>query len=181
MTKQSDVLNEVAITRPTSAYDILQRVIDAVQVDVRRLRMGAWYVPNMKRIFVAKPEFVPRCGTSACLAGWIGLVADIELRTVFGSLSGLRPVDFNGTWHNIANLIFGMDASDANAQLRHAFSGGAHFHAEDGTPKQVDLLIKFLRDLMKKHKKYLKARIVLPGGSIQDRLRGGAEEGERNE
>lgn len=135
---------ELVITRPTSAYKILERVVTCIQADYKRLRMGTWCNFN-------PPPSMPasRCGTVACLAGWIGIITGRASDTGYMFPGSISP------------MLFGPESSGSRKLLEGFFSGDYYF-APDGTQEQAALAIQFLKGLMREYKRDLKARIVEP-------------------
>ena len=139
---------------PTSAYEVLQRVQSLIREDHRRLHMGQW----IREVRSFRDDYPwgrtkPECGTVACLSGWIGHV------TGFPN---------NGAVPTQTSSIIAEWGSDAQRELYANFTDGDHFFTDDGTLYQAGKALLFLDDYMSKYEAQLKARIILPGGTIQE-------------
>ena len=73
----------------TNAYQLLDDVIAAITVEPRRLNMRQWVMSALSLGEYAKSR-VPECGTVACCAGWICVLArpNIAIRMARTGLGG---------------------------------------------------------------------------------------------
>jgi hypothetical protein len=133
-------LKSLIITKPTSAYEIINRVIVLIKRDHERLRMRHWFIED----YEAPPDN-PRhvCNTTACMAGWIGHV-----------------IGNSRLWAHAAYALCGHNG--AALELKYAFTNGDHCTEEDGTPEQGRRAVEFLQQFQAKHEELLKARIIEP-------------------
>lgn len=151
----------LAITRPTSAYDILTWVQEHIHEEPKRIRMGQWYSKIDPADVLAFPHRYPRCGTIACEAGWIAERCGVDLHANYPIVNE-RAVD----WTYMATLIAGFDPL-AEDKLRRSFTSGDHFDTPDGTPEQAAATVAFLQGFKRTWKRQLQARMILPGGVVQ--------------
>ena len=164
--KKNAAITNVAITRPTPAYDILTWVQEHIVEEPRRLRMGVWChfrasVPGDSLEDYERIYHYPRCGTVACEAGWIGLRSGVAV------VEGRPRINGNVvSWEDMGDLIAGF-CEEARMELCSSFFGGEHFDLTDGTHEQAEATKAFLDGFKRKWKRELKARIILPGGLVQ--------------
>ena len=164
--RQNATTTNVAITRPTPAYDILTWVQEHILEEHRRLRMGIWCnrradVPDEDKAVYNEAYNYPRCGTVACEAGWIGLRCGIKVDRGLPSIDGNRI-----SWSDMSEIIAGFCA-EAQEELGRSFLGGYHYDLEDGTREQAKATAEVIEGFKRKWKRELKARIILPGGVVQ--------------
>ena len=135
-------LQGFVITRPTPAYEVLERVVYLIEDEYKRLRMSHWLVENANRTF--SDSDAPACNTIGCMSGWIAYVSDHKEAAC-----------------NAAYLVFEV-GSPGWTELRKAFTNGDAFFSPDGTREQAELAVEFLKGLMKKYEPELRNRLVLP-------------------
>lgn len=147
------------ITRPTSAYEVLDRVARLVEDEPRRMHMSTLYVElsetRLQRDALLSHTYPP-CGTIGCIAGWSHFVMCSS--TNCGASIGTA---------NAALLLAGF-SKDAEKELLVAFWGGDHMNLPDGSQEQADAVCLFVRTFQAKYEQELRARIILPGGVVQE-------------
>lgn len=143
-------LKTFRITRPTSSYTILGRIIDLVKDEPKRLRMGVVLENITRPSLEVEVDDFPACGTVGCIAGWSAYVVGFDWLN--------RP-----TMDRTADLLLpGPDNFGAREELTSAFVSGSHFYTPDGTREQVKAVVKFITKFRERNKKALKAVMVTP-------------------
>lgn len=126
--------------KPTTAYELLERVCDHILEEPRRYAQAIW---GFERDMIAAIKAPPPCGTVCCRAGWVVALHDgpSALLTI-GSVAGR------------SNEILGLDYGDTNA-IYYDSSVDAH---KQGTAAYATAGVRGLRAFMEQHKAHLQAR-----------------------
>ena len=145
------------IRRPISAYKLLDKILDVVRKEPRRLRMSGWgataaHDPTGE--YPDNKQMQPACGTVGCLAGWaVTLMRDPKKANV----------NDRESWGGAAvgaALLLGFNGPNEVGGL---FSGVTK--TKDGTAAHVKEVALRVRKFQEDHKKRLKATIIRPGAS----------------
>jgi hypothetical protein len=80
--------------KPTTAYGLLKYVIELIEQEPARYNQGTWaelirerYTPGEAKVKVhPRSGILPACGTIGCVAGWVGIVANLPVKRTFGDL-----------------------------------------------------------------------------------------------
>jgi hypothetical protein len=143
---QPDRPDRLPRSTATNAYDLLGDVITCIQHEPRRCYMKNWITPAITVKFETDLEGPP-CGTAACVAGWICLLADGRARDVLMRACALLNVDSL----DVDDLFWGTVMSRDN--------GRSLSYGDDGYVPAVMARIEAFRAT---HRDHLTRQIVQP-------------------
>ena len=183
------------VVQATTAYQLLEATIRAIQEEPRRLYMDQWivvphrvqsylehlnwsrerYVLDVEHDQIRQPLEAPACGTMACAAGWICLLArgldgieqlDIEEEAL--ELITGPPVRRDGWVVRELEEDDGEFSPDERDRIRrrHELSGifltfpDTLIDAQPQTPEYIGLIVQRLRTFMQAHDAFLRARTL---------------------
>lgn len=148
LTKKDEIekfWKELQIKEPTTGWGILDRVVELIEQEPRRMRMRTWGETAFHMEVVPEADF-PECGTVACIAGWaeILIAGDIS-KFVFHT--GTASAIAGPAWKDLFELFIDQDLMDDPRQ---------------GTPEHAARVVKAIREFQKDHEENLRARMVEP-------------------
>lgn len=156
------LLSRMKIDVPTSSFDILDRICALVEEEPRRMVMGTWGSTYRDKDL---PDFVPPCGTTACVAGWGSVVIGGGLDLAGGEMSWLLAganLDRSGT-----EAYFESRHRQVRSELyTDIFIGALTSDGAQGSPEHAARVVRWLRAFMARHEAHLKTVIIAPGGTI---------------
>lgn len=156
--KIEKIRHSLKITEPTSAWDIMEWVIQQVKEEPRRLWMGTWGGSAN-----GSYENEPPCGTIACFNGWSNLRMNGEFWSEGGpagaALAGWNREDgHDPEGHELRNrLYYDLFVDDVLTEM------------EPGTPEIVAAVEKRAREIMAEFETRLKSVIIHPDGHFERR------------
>ena len=169
--KWNEDLN-ISVSDATNAYDLLTDVIEQIVGDPRRFQMDIWGERGNLFTYYNKNHYnAPRCGTAACVAGWVVFLREPAAdRLMNGNqacdiLIGEEPLlQFDETADG-----FTTESKEALDRYRHIrldlnqmFYSVPHDEnavcIPEGTQAHVDYMVPKIRQFQERYADLLKAR-----------------------
>lgn len=124
-----------------TAYELAQKVVEVVEAEPKRLLMDGWG----HRFTVAETadnSELPRCGTVACIGGWVGVIATGKIST------GSEAID----------LLVGFARSQTSLELENCFYRFPKMRK--GTSHYATSALRPFRAWIETHREELQARVI---------------------
>lgn len=150
---------DMQIKEPTSAYDVLGRVIELIREEPRRLRMDTWGT-DASVVYGAIDPRKPPCGTIACVAGWASTVIDGEI-TAFGA--------------SMARLLAGINRTETPTDRQRGLYRALYYDLfiaseftespqfEFGSAEEAERVIERIEEIRERFEEELRENTINPG------------------